>query len=313
MFRYELYRPWMRYDALVFLKSMNVESQKIIETASRKECRSVFDLNVDYLTPAQGTFYYDGMAPTRHQHREALSMVGKSDAVIADSRWLRDVASNYTSRVCWIPDSIPEEFILMKNQWRPNPSEPLPLIWCGESVKLFELLRIEKVLRYHKKHVHLRIITNSLDSLKRIYEPWQSNLMRLLDDMNSEIVPFTDLYALMKIYDRGGIFISPRFLNNTYNMGHTEWKITLAMARGRMVLCSDQPSYVDVADRAQSRGIRICKQDDDWYERMEEILSGKLEWKLEQEHAVNVVRDYYSVPVVAESHMQFLSKVIESS
>jgi len=313
MFRYEVYRPWRRYDALVFLKSMNVESQRVLETASRKGCRTLFDLNVDYLTPAQGTFYYDGMAPTRHQRMEAVSMVEKSDAVIADSRWLRDVASNYSSCVCWIPDSIPEEFIFCESQWRPDPSEPLHLIWCGESVKLFELLSVEKILRYFKKHVHLRIITNSLDSLQRIYDPWKSKLEKFLDDMNSEILPFTDLDGLMKIYDRGGIFISPRFLDNTYNMGHTEWKITLPMARGRMVLCSDQPSYVDVADRSKNRGIRVCRKDNDWFEKIEDILSDNIKWEPEQKSAINVVREYYSVPVVAESHMQFLSKVIQIS
>lgn len=311
--RYELYRPWRRYQAVVFLKSMNPESRILAESLLKKGCRCVFDLNIDYLTPAAGTFYYDGMAPTSTQRDEALAMVNASDAVIADSRWLEEVAYRHASRVCWIPDSVPDEFIQNTSSWRPSHSKPLPLLWCGEAVKLFELLKIEPVLRSLKGRVKLRIITNSLDALKRLYEPWRSRLRRLLDDIDCEILPFIDIARLMEIYDRGGVFVSPRFLDNTYNMGHTEWKITLAMARGRVVLCSEQRSYEDVASRSGDVGIRICRDQKAWQARLEEMLCNKFDWKLEQASASAVVRDHYAVSVVTLAHIAFMRGVLEGA
>lgn len=310
---YELFRPRRRYHAVVFLKSMNAASINLARHLSKKGCRPVFDLNIDYLTPAAGTFYYDGMAPTATQRDEALAMVNTSDAVIADSRWLEKVARRYAARVCWVPDSIPNEFIQNGSNWRPSDSEPLPLLWCGEAVKLFDLLRIEPVLRSMKKRLKLRIITNSLDALKRIYEPWRSRLRRMLRDIDCEILPFKGLKQLMEVYDRGGVFVSPRFLNNSYNMGHTEWKITLAMARGRVALCSAQPSYQDVADRAGSAGIRICPDLETWQTRLEEVFCGNLDWELEQSAASTVVRNYYAASVVALAHRTFMHEVLAAA
>lgn len=311
--QYELYRPWRRYRAVIFLKSMNDETRILAQHLFRKGCQRVFDLNIDYLTPARGTFYYEGMAPTPKQRNEVLHMIKTSDAVIADSRWLKQVAKRHFSRVRWIPDSVPDEFLQNASNWHPRPSKPLPLLWCGEAVKLFELLKIEPVLRSLKKWVKLRIVTNSLAAMERIYEPWQGRLRRLLEDIDCELFPFINLTRLRDIYDCGGIFISPRFLNNSYNMGHTEWKITLPMARDRVTLCSEQPSYEDVAERSGGVGIRICRNEEAWLGELEEMLSGKFDWAAEQEAAGAVVRKHYAASVVAKAHTAFMREVLSAA
>src|SRR5256885_2342957 len=73
-FRYSIYRPWEHYDAVVFLKSMSVESQRLAESLRQRGTRVLFDVNVDYFTPASGTFYYEGMAPTTAQTANARRM-----------------------------------------------------------------------------------------------------------------------------------------------------------------------------------------------------------------------------------------------
>ncbi len=109
--RYELYRPWRSYEALVFIKSMDRPCRELAVSQRRKGRVTVFDANVDYFTPASGTWYYAGMEPTPQQRDESCAMAGACDAVIADSRYLLEKVKPYNSRAKWIPDNIPDAWI----------------------------------------------------------------------------------------------------------------------------------------------------------------------------------------------------------
>ena len=74
-----------------------------------------------------------------------------------------------------------------------------------------------------------------------------------------------------------------------------------------------QPSYEDVANRSGDVGIRICRDEEAWQERLEEMLSGKFDWKVEQEAASAVVRNYYAVSVVTLAHTAFIREVLEAA
>lgn len=308
--QYELYKPWRSYEAVVFLKSMNEVSQKLASQLRRRGIKTIFDANVDYFTSPTGQFYYDGMAPTPQQQEFAINMARRCDCVIGDSKHITEKALAYTSCSKWIPDNVRDLSIRDKSDYVPRVGSKLPLMWCGEAVKLFDLLQIEKVLRRQHKRTHLRIITNSLASLDRIYEPWRGRLRRLLADLDCEIIPFNGIDKLLQLYDQGGVFISPRFLNNSYNLGHTEWKVTLPMAKGRVVLCSPQASYRDLAARSNGQGIRVCGDDEEWDAAFDDLLSDRFDWKGEQQAACNVVRQHYATSVVASAHVEYLKGVL---
>jgi len=310
-FRYELYRPWRRYKAVVFLKSMNHASLKLAGWLKTRGVVTVFDANVDYFTPAEGVFYYNGMAPTSEQCEQAWAIAQACDAVIGDSRYITEKAKAFNGHCAWIPDNVRDNDILQGASWQPVAGQKLPLLWSGEAVKLFDLLRIEHVLRLWNKRVRLCLVTSSLAAIDRIYEPWRGRLQRLLEELECEIIPFQSIEHLFSVYDKGGVFISPRFLDNTYNMGHTEWKITLAMARGRVALCSPQPSYEDVAVRSAGKGVRVCRTDDEWDAALGEVLGMSFDWVGEQAAACRVVREHYATSVVAEAHVGFLDALIQ--
>ena len=138
---YEIYKPWRRYAAVVFLKSMGAECAALAERLRDAGTRVVFDLNVDYLTPADGRFYYEGMAPTPEQHAAALAMVKLADLVIADSSHLAAVAARQHANVAWVADNVEMRLAPAWRAWRRTGK--LPLLWSGEAAKLFELLAIE--------------------------------------------------------------------------------------------------------------------------------------------------------------------------
>ena len=307
---YELYRPWHSYQVVVFLKSMDDASRKLAASLRNKGTFTVFDANVDYFTPASGVWYYEGMAPTAEQQEQSCAMARTCHGVIADSSYLLEKVEPYNSRSAWIPDNIPDAWISEKSNWRPKFGNKLPLLWSGEAIKLFELLRIEPVLRRFRENIRLRLVTGSLDVLSRIYEPWQGRLRSLLADLECEVVPFRDILALLSLYDQGGVCISPRFLDNSYNMGHTEWKISLAMARGCVALASPQPSYCDLRERAGGKGVRICTAEEEWDTVFDEMLTGNFMWEDEQRQAYTVVRKFYATSEVAAAHTNWLGSFL---
>ena len=305
--RYGIFKPWERYDAVVFLKSMDEASQRLAESLRQRGTRILFDVNVDYFTPAEGTFYYDGMAPTPGQTANARRMAGLADALIADSSHLAGIGAKHHARVRWIPDNVHWPLVPPYQPWKREGK--LPLLWSGEAVKLFELLRIEPVLRKFAAHVRLVLVTNSLVALDRWFDPWKSRFEQLLASVEHEIIPFRSVAELLPIYARGGVFISPRFLDNTYNWGHTEWKITLPMACGRVAFGSPLPSYADVARRSGGAGLRLCEDDPAWNAGFEEVLSGRFDFGAEEQAARGVVEKFYRTEVVARAHHEYLAEV----
>jgi hypothetical protein len=312
-FRYELYRPYRRYAVVVFLKSMTQACQALAADLRDTPCKTIFDANVDYFTPASGQFYYDGMAPTPEQTANAIRMAALCDGVIGDSPHITEVATQHAAQTWWIPDNVRTDLIDRRNPWAYRGEERLPLLWSGQAFKLFELLLIRDVLEAFAPRLKLYLVTNALDVLEKCFEPYRSQLRALLEKLDYEHIPFTNIEDLMGLYDRGGVAISPRFLDNSYNLGHTEWKVTLPMARGRVALCSPQSSYVKVHERAEGGGIRVCDTADAWGHALEACLGGGMSWDAEEAQASHVVSEYYATHRVAADHAAALRDVIGPS
>jgi hypothetical protein len=274
--------------------------------------RVLFDCNVDYVTPASGTYYYDGMAPTETQRQHALAMLKTADALIADSEHIADVCRGLTRAVSWIPDNVRMDLAPAPAKTTGHVAGKLRLLWSGMSFKVFDLLAIEGVLRAYRKQVQLVLIADSPEGMERIYSPYRERLRSLLTDLDAEWVRFTTVPDLLRFYGQGGVFVSPRFLDSPYNCGHTEWKITLPMACGRQVLCSPQRSYRTVAERARG-GIAVCAGDDDWRAALDRLLSPGMDWTSAAGAAREVVQRCYAAEVVAAQHAAIVARVLEGT
>jgi len=306
---YELFRPWHRYDAVVFLKSMGDSCLALARRLKRRGVKILFDANVDYLTPAEGTFYYEGMAPTEAQRQDALAMMETADAVIADSEYIAGKCRAYHDRVEWIPDNVKMDLVppvrscLKRNR--------LTLLWSGASCKVFDLLRIESVLKAYAKLLRLVLVTDEWSGVERCFEPYRQRVKDLLAGLEHEIIPFRSVAQLLEVYAGGDVFISPRFLDNTYNWGHTEWKITLPMACGCFVLASPQPSYVTVCQRSMGKGVRMCAELADWHREIESILSKRIDLEEEGRQGRRTVETHYATGVIARQHAEMMRKTLQ--
>ena len=307
--RYFLYRPWRGHDALLFLKSMGPRSLALLQRAQRRGRLTVFDANVNYYERS-GTEHYAGMLPSRQQTEDAVAMTRAADAVIADSPFLEQAAARHARRVAWIPDSVRMDLVPPQRSWRLKDGA-LRLLWCGESLKLFELLAIADVLRRHAGRIELVLVTNDLVALERWAPGHRAGFEALLRDVPHRIVPYRSVEHLFEVYSHGGVVISPRHLDNSYNLGHTEWKITLGMACGRMILCSPVPSYVKVAERSGGRGIRVCEDAEQWDRALGSLLSAQTDLAGEERAAREVVERFYATSVVAEAHARLLRSLFD--
>jgi hypothetical protein len=299
---YELYRPSQFYDAVVFVKSMGTACMELLHRLRRAGTAVLFEANVDYYTSWNGPAPMEAVVPTARQKMDAAEITEAVDAVVASSRYLTGVCSRLNSRSYWVPDNILPEFCSAASYWKKDAEGRLQVWWSGMANKLFDLLAAQESLSRFRDKIHLHLVTGDLLPEKT---QWHPEIRRQFE-VFLERVPhtfhrFQSISQLLNLYSTGGIIISPRFLEIPYNLGHSEWKITLGMACGLPALASPQPSYQDVAQRSQAGAIRICRNDSDW--------DAALEWACAcvnrpSESARDVVRRYYLTPLVAVQHLR---------
>jgi len=308
---YRLFAHGKFFDAVVFVKSMTEECHQLATRLRAEGTKVVFDANVDYYTEADGRNIPADLVPSAAQRRQAIAMTSLADLVMASSRHLAGVCAQYHAGAHWIPDNVNMRFV------RPAvhssvPSRTLSLWWSGMPQKVLDFLSIEDVLREFRNRIHLHLVTGDFHrGLAEMPIASASRLRALFADIPHTFHRFRSIRHLLELYAQGGgVVISPRFLDNPYNLSHTEWKITLGMACGLPAIASPQPSYLDVAVRCGfPRTVSICKTDEEWREAFGESLEGK---DLEQKafSARDVALRHYSTSVVAAEHADVLARLI---
>jgi glycosyltransferase involved in cell wall biosynthesis len=89
---------------------------------------------------------------------------------------------------------------------------------------------------------------------------------------------------------------------NGYELGHTEWKITLGMAAGLPAIASPQRSYIEALEGG---GGIVAASREDWVEGLEALRDPKRRFELGARARATVV-ERYSTPVVARRYGDFL-------
>ncbi len=304
---YSVYRPWKRYDLVIFLKSMGDRALTLLQRLEKRGTPCIFDINVNYFEPG-GKEYFSNMIPTTAQQDAVIEMTSVASAVIADSEYIADRCKQYNPRTIWLSDNVPMD--LLPEYKTTSLGGRLRLLWSGEAVKLFELLAAEEALVAFKDKVELVLITNDMNALDRLQPDIRKRLDHLLSVLTVRLIKFESIQQLFQVYSEGGVLISPRFLDSPYNHGHTEWKITLAMACGRVAMCSPVPSYVTVAERSGQMGIRVLNDQTAWCKAFDEVLDNDFDWQKEEQAAFSVVDKFYSTRQIAFAHATFVKEIV---
>ena len=307
--RFEIYKPLARYDAVMFVKSMGVDCLALAEHLRAGGSGVGFDANVDYYTDRPATAAGALGSMVAGQKADAIAMTRFADGVAASSRHLATICSEFSRRpAVWIPDNVSDE--LIPHPFTPwAPGRPLNLWWSGMAAKAADFLAIAPVLRKFGSRVKLQLVTQKQGFSERLPLGVRDAVLALLAEIPHEIHEFRSIGDLLQRYAQGGLIVSPRFLDTPYNLGHSEWKITLGMAAGLPALCSPVPSYEDVRERCVGDGIRVVQSNAGWEESIESVFSGQWEIAAAAEAARSVVRGHYATSVVADRVDRFLESL----
>ncbi len=308
---YELYRPGRVYDAVVFLKSMGERCRELAALLREQGTRVIFEANVDYYSEFAGESRFGAMAPTARQRADAVEMTREVDLVIASSRHLAGVCGEYNERVVWVPDNVDFRLVPRSQGGRPRKDGRLNLWWSGMAEKLCEFLAVEEALLSCRERVHLRLVTGDLAALRAWPDEVRVRFDRLLEAVPHSFHRFSGIENLLDRYSEGGVVVSPRFLDTPYNLGHTEWKISLGMACGLPAIASPVPSYRDLAERAGAGAVRLCHDEAAWGAALDEVIGmGEGERRVAGDAARAVVEEFYSTRVVATAHLAAVQDLV---
>jgi len=284
--RSELYRPERRYDVVVFLKVMDRAGQTEAERIKSYGGRVVFDANVNYYE-VWGEYEVPSTRPTDDQRRDAIAMTRLADWVVADSSYLLNVVRQHNARASWIPDNVDTR--LFRPPRRRN-TRGFTVAWSGMAAKARPLLDIRDALA--AAGATLILVSNE--------EP--AELEEIRRAVPARFVDFS-LRRYAQVLRDADVVVSPKRLVNSYELGHTEWKITLGMAAGLPAVASPQQSYVEAIGHCGG-GI-VADSGDAWREALERLRDSGVREELGRRARETVVKRY-STPVVAAQYADVL-------
>jgi glycosyltransferase involved in cell wall biosynthesis len=283
--RNELYRPSRRYDVVVFLKAMDARSQAESQRIQAAGGRVVFDANVNYYE-VWGE-YAPRTKPTAEQRSDAIEMTRLADWVVADSSYLLGIVRKHTQNASWIPDNVDTRVFRPPRRRR---TSGLTAIWSGKATKAGPLLDVRADLA--SAAAELVVVSNEVPA----------ELAELGRDLPVRFVEFS-LRRYAQVLRDADVIVSPKRLVNGYELGHTEWKITLGMAAGLPAVASPQQSYVEAIEH-RGGGI-IADGDEEWRVALERLRDPELRADLGR-RARETVLERYSTPVVARQYADLL-------
>ena len=283
----ELYRPDRRYDVVVFVKAMGAREQAEAERARARGARIVFDANVNYYD-VWGEYDLPGTRPTEEQQRDAEAMTRGADAVVADSSYLLGIVRRYNERAEWIPDNVDTSVFRPRGA---HDGRRLRLVWSGRSHKAKPLELLAEPLAA-VGDAELVVVSDA--------PPPELGALPA-----ATFEPFS-LRGYARTLRRCDAIVSPKRLVNGYELGHSEWKITLGMAAGLPAVASPQQSYVEAIE-AHGGGI-VADSPEDWRAAFERLLDPAERAELGA-RARRTVEERYSTPVVARRYSDFLLEV----
>jgi len=207
---------------------MRLESERGLQLAvslKKAGVPYIFDMVVNYLdiTPLP---YNPSMRVTEEQRNYTMQLIRGATAVTAVSPWLADRASRLHPWTVAIPDAVPDAFFEVQKEESDFDRDRLRAVYVGYSTKCAHLLPWARELE--KKNAELTIILE-----KEPPRELQGFLWKKWDFAGSanEIIQHE-------------IGLAPRSnTENSYNKGHSSYKIASLMACGIPVIASPVPSY----------------------------------------------------------------------
>ncbi|SVC76700.1 uncharacterized protein METZ01_LOCUS329554, partial [marine metagenome] len=236
-------------DIAVLIRWQDESAFKLVERLKDRGVKTVLDLCVNYFD--ETGIFPGGYGVTAKQVEEVQNISVIVNAIIAGSKYIRQRAKNHNPNTTYLPESIDSnhfKYVKQKNDF----SHKIPrAIWSGQSIKSEEIGELFPMLK--DRNIPLTIISNKQPDMPGSYRyiPWS-------------------YYTFPSNIVKGDFCISPRRTDNTYDLGHSHFKIGVFMAQGVPSIAAPLPSYKEVIEKTE--GGRICESNYQWEKTLDEII-----------------------------------------
>jgi|TARA_Y100000310_G_scaffold173103_1_gene173219 hypothetical protein len=273
-------------DIAVLIRWQDNSAYNLVKRLRDKKVITVLDLCVNYFDE---TGVFPGGYGVNSNQVEVMKKLSVSvNGIIAGSEYIKQRAKHYNPNSIYLPESIDYNhfnFVKSKKDYLNNYPRA---IWSGQSVKSSEVADLYPKLK--ERGIPLTIISNMNPEMPGpyIYLPWS-------------------YYTFPKNILNGEFCVSPRATDNTYDLGHSHFKIGVFMAQGIPALAAPLPSYKEVIEK--TGGGKLCESDEEWEKALDELLENrKMLWKWSQA-ALEGMKEY-STELVAKKYKLFFEKLL---
>jgi glycosyltransferase involved in cell wall biosynthesis len=289
-----MYSPHKKYDIVIFQKAFAPQYFDLAQRLKAYGTKIVLDLNVNYLD-TKSNIIKPG------QPEQAKKFIQLTDYVLTTTEFIaQQIKKEFPEKpVVTIPENI-ETFGKQKQSLSFAKDQIIRLVHVGHAVKLGDLQLIA-------------------DPLKELADQYPIEILILSDHKTSVKFEHSQIFVKVKLFDRfnqkaifddlmwGDIFIAPRDLSETYNLGHSFDKIGRPMAVGVPVIASPVPSYKG------SPAILLDSFGSEWSEQIRAVLTDeKKYWSLSQE-GISYYQEHFIPAVVMKQYGVFFDTIMASS
>ena len=214
---------------------------------------------------------------------------------ITPSSYIASIVQKFNKHVVCITDNVNlDVYNRIKHHCEKN---PIVLVWSGIAKKARQLLVIKDVLK-KLKGFELILVSDKLPEIMR----------ELKYVIPCRFIRFSDQQYAKTLVDCD-IIISPKYLCNGYEMGHTEYKITLGMAVGLPAVASPQSSYVEAI--SYKNGGIIADTGEEWL-RAFNLLANDHNLRVEMgARARQTIIEHYSTPVISKKYLKVINELLK--
>jgi len=245
-------KPRKAADIAVFVRWQDSSALQLARKLKERGQRIVLDLCVNYF---DNTGMFDGGYGTTERHvEECLRMTEVADLVVCGSEFIRRRAENHHPRAVYLPESIDGRHFSFTKEVPDFDKPALTAVWSGQPAKTAELAELYPLLA--KRDIALLIISERKPPMPGPcgYLPWS-------------------YHTFPEAIVRGDFCLSPRVTDNSYDLGHSHFKIGVFMAEGVPALASPLPSYEEVIGK--TGGGRICRTTEEWEAALDAVLADR--------------------------------------
>jgi glycosyltransferase involved in cell wall biosynthesis len=285
-FTLEVYRPWRKYDAVIFQKTFDEKAFRLA-LRLKKTTKIVLDINVNYF---DHTWMKKGEL---NQNKNICRFMTLTDHLLVSTNYLKQyiLPLHSTTPITVIEENIPDKYLLAKPPQVIN--QHVTFVYNGYSIKTKDLQLLQHVLTRLANifDVSYLFVCEKKPSIS--FTGVQTKFIKHSYKINEEHLAL------------GQICLAPRDLNDSYNLGHSFTKIGLPMAVGIPVVASPIPSYTG------SPAILVNDFGDAWEYEITKLITDRSYYNEIAARGRTYCAKNYSIKIIAEKYNDLFSSLAD--